>query len=107
MSKENCYEVYVCRVDGEIVYIGSGRHGRHKHCDSGCSHVYELNKIHFLADDAITVIATGPLTSDALAEKIHSLNGGDGFYFYDAAAPIIEKESIDFSKAYVNIGNIR
>ena len=30
--------------------------------------------------------ATGPLTSDALAEKIHALNGGDGFYFYDAAA---------------------
>ncbi len=32
-----------------------------------------------IPDDAITVIATGPLTSDALAEKIHALNGGDGF----------------------------
>ena len=55
MSKENCYEVYICRVDGEIVYIGSGKHGRHKHCDSGCSHVYELNRIHFLANDTIAV----------------------------------------------------
>ncbi|MDR0300505.1 MAG: methylenetetrahydrofolate--tRNA-(uracil(54)-C(5))-methyltransferase (FADH(2)-oxidizing) TrmFO [Streptococcaceae bacterium] len=50
--------------------------------------------------DAITVIATGPLTSDALAEKIHELNGGDGFYFYDAAAPIISAESIDLTKVY-------
>lgn len=51
--------------------------------------------------DAITVIATGPLTSDALAEKIHALNGGEGFYFYDAAAPIIDKASIDMSKVYL------
>lgn len=35
MSKENCYEVCVCKVGGEIVYIGSGRHGRHKHGDVG------------------------------------------------------------------------
>ncbi|MFA9492507.1 methylenetetrahydrofolate--tRNA-(uracil(54)-C(5))-methyltransferase (FADH(2)-oxidizing) TrmFO [Streptococcus sp. E17BB] len=51
--------------------------------------------------DAITVIATGPLTSDSLAEKIHALNGGSGFYFYDAAAPIIDKNSIDMSKVYL------
>ena len=57
MSKENCYEVYICKVDGEIVYIGSGKHGRHKHCTSGCSHVYELNKMHFLAND--TIVVTG------------------------------------------------
>ena len=43
-----------------------------------------------IPDDAITVIASGPLTSDALAEKIHKLNGGDGFYFYDASAPIVD-----------------
>ncbi|HER9716149.1 TPA: methylenetetrahydrofolate--tRNA-(uracil(54)-C(5))-methyltransferase (FADH(2)-oxidizing) TrmFO, partial [Streptococcus pyogenes] len=54
-----------------------------------------------IPDDAITVIATGPLTSDALAEKIHALNGGDGFYFYDAAAPIIDKSTIDMSKVYL------
>ncbi len=39
------------------------------------------DEIKEIPDDAITVIATGPLTSDALAEKIHALNGGDGFYF--------------------------
>ncbi|TWS95577.1 methylenetetrahydrofolate--tRNA-(uracil(54)-C(5))-methyltransferase (FADH(2)-oxidizing) TrmFO [Streptococcus sp. sy018] len=54
-----------------------------------------------LPTDAITVIATGPLTSDRLAEKIHALNGGTGFYFYDAAAPIIDKSSIDMNKVYL------
>ncbi|TWT16692.1 methylenetetrahydrofolate--tRNA-(uracil(54)-C(5))-methyltransferase (FADH(2)-oxidizing) TrmFO [Streptococcus sp. sy010] len=54
-----------------------------------------------LPTDAITVIATGPLTSDRLAKKIHALNGGTGFYFYDAAAPIIDKSSIDMNKVYL------
>lgn len=53
-----------------------------------------------LPEDEITIIATGPLTSDRLATKIHELNGGDGFYFYDAAAPIIDANSIDFNKVY-------
>ena len=47
------------------------------------------------------VVATGPLTSDALAEKIHALNDGDGFYFYDAAAPIVDKATIDMNKVYL------
>lgn len=59
------------------------------------------DEITEIPDDAITVIATGPLTSDALAEKIHAVNGGDGFYFYDAAAPIIDKSTIDMSKVYL------
>ena len=46
------------------------------------------------------IIATGPLTSDALSESIQKLLNEEKFYFYDAAAPIIEKESIDFTKAY-------
>ena len=50
--------------------------------------------------DGPTIIATGPLTSDALAESIHSFLQTDALHFYDAAAPIIEKDSIDFSKAY-------
>lgn len=45
------------------------------------------------------VICTGPLTSDALAEKIRRLCG-EGLSFYDAAAPIVTAESIDFSKAF-------
>ncbi|WP_213496350.1 methylenetetrahydrofolate--tRNA-(uracil(54)-C(5))-methyltransferase (FADH(2)-oxidizing) TrmFO [Lactococcus formosensis] len=51
-------------------------------------------------DEEITIIATGPLTSDALAAKIHEFNGGDGFYFYDAAAPIIDANTIDYDKVY-------
>lgn len=46
------------------------------------------------------IIATGPLTSDLMADAIKKLLHEDTFYFYDAAAPIVEKDSIDFSKAY-------
>lgn len=46
------------------------------------------------------IIATGPLTSDTLAKAVHDFTAEDTFHFYDAAAPIIEKDSIDFSKAY-------
>ena len=47
-----------------------------------------------------TIIASGPLTSDALATAIKEKLGEDYFYFFDAAAPIIAKESIDFAIAY-------
>ena len=46
------------------------------------------------------ILATGPLTSAALAEKIGLLTGEDSLYFYDAAAPIVMAESIDESKAF-------
>jgi methylenetetrahydrofolate--tRNA-(uracil-5-)-methyltransferase len=46
-----------------------------------------------------TVIATGPLTSDALAEKIANLSG-ETLYFYDAASPIIHRDSLDDSTIY-------
>ena len=49
--------------------------------------------------DAITVIATGPLTSDALAEEIKKLTGGF-LSFFDAAAPIISFDSIDMNKCF-------
>jgi len=48
-----------------------------------------------------TIVATGPLTSDALSETLRQMTGQDSFYFYDAAAPIIEKDSIDFDKVYL------
>ncbi|WP_281862829.1 FADH(2)-oxidizing methylenetetrahydrofolate--tRNA-(uracil(54)-C(5))-methyltransferase TrmFO [Planomicrobium okeanokoites] len=51
--------------------------------------------------EGITIIATGPLTSPALAEKIRKLTGEDYLYFYDAAAPIVEKDSIDMDKVYL------
>lgn len=47
-----------------------------------------------------TIIATGPLTGDALAQALATYIGKESLYFYDAIAPIIEKESIDFSKAF-------
>lgn len=46
------------------------------------------------------ILATGPLTSDALSKSIQELLKEEDFHFYDAAAPIIEKDSIDFTKAY-------
>ncbi|MDP4083024.1 MAG: FADH(2)-oxidizing methylenetetrahydrofolate--tRNA-(uracil(54)-C(5))-methyltransferase TrmFO [Bacillota bacterium] len=48
-----------------------------------------------------TVIATGPLTSPALSKQLQELTGEDYLYFYDAAAPIIEKDSIDLEKVYL------
>ncbi|MFD0897269.1 FADH(2)-oxidizing methylenetetrahydrofolate--tRNA-(uracil(54)-C(5))-methyltransferase TrmFO [Loigolactobacillus binensis] len=48
-----------------------------------------------------TVVATGPLTSPALAEQIQALNDSAGLYFYDAAAPILDKNSINFDKVYL------
>lgn len=48
-----------------------------------------------------TVIATGPLTSPALSEQLKALTGEEYLYFYDAAAPILEKDSIDMNKVYL------
>ncbi len=50
--------------------------------------------------DGYTIIASGPLTSDALSNAIKAELGEDYFYFFDAAAPIINKDSINFGKAY-------
>lgn len=50
--------------------------------------------------DEITVVATGPLTSDLLAQRIAELIGGNSLYFYDAAAPIVSFESVDMNKAF-------
>ncbi|MCF8697946.1 FADH(2)-oxidizing methylenetetrahydrofolate--tRNA-(uracil(54)-C(5))-methyltransferase TrmFO [Enterococcus faecium] len=51
--------------------------------------------------EGITVVATGPLTSHPLAESIKAFNGSDGFYFYDVAAPIVDKATIDMDKVYL------
>ncbi|MBP1930779.1 FADH(2)-oxidizing methylenetetrahydrofolate--tRNA-(uracil(54)-C(5))-methyltransferase TrmFO [Ammoniphilus resinae] len=51
--------------------------------------------------DGICVIATGPLTSEALSSQLKSLTGEEYLYFYDAAAPIIEKESINMDKVFL------
>lgn len=51
--------------------------------------------------DGITVIATGPLTSEPLSKAIQAFNGSEGFYFYDAAAPIVDKSTINMDKVYL------
>jgi len=53
-----------------------------------------------LDGDAVTVIATGPLTSDSFAQSIGQLIGEDYLYFYDAIAPIVDVDSIDFDIAF-------
>jgi methylenetetrahydrofolate--tRNA-(uracil-5-)-methyltransferase len=51
--------------------------------------------------EGITVIATGPLTSEPLSKAIQAFNGSEGFYFYDAAAPIGDKSTINMDKVYL------
>lgn len=51
--------------------------------------------------EGMTIIATGPLTSEQLSNKLLALTGEDYLYFYDAAAPIVEKESINMDKVYL------
>ncbi len=53
-----------------------------------------------IPEDEITVVATGPLTSDALAQTIREKIGGNSLSFFDAAAPIVDFESIDMTKAF-------
>ena len=60
----------------------------------------EAQNLEELAKDGIVIIATGPLTSKKLAENIGKLTGQNELYFYDAAAPIVTKESIDFNIAF-------
>ena len=64
------YEVYVCSYKGDVVYVGEGRKGRHHHCNSGTSHVYELNQIHFTeGKDLLKVQVVQECTSKVEAEK--------------------------------------
>lgn len=51
--------------------------------------------------EGITVVASGPLTSPSLSAELKELMGEEYLYFYDAAAPIVEKDSIDMSKVYL------
>lgn len=62
----------------------------------------EGNKIALkdIIDESITIIATGPLTTDELSNEIIKLIGEKELAFYDAAAPIVTKESIDFNIAF-------
>ncbi len=60
----------------------------------------EVTDIEDKTKNGIVIIATGPLTSEGLSKSISKLIGENKLYFYDAAAPIISKDSIDFSIAF-------
>lgn len=53
-----------------------------------------------IPQDGVVVIATGPLTSETLGNKIRELTGETSFYFYDAAAPIVTAESLNYDKVF-------
>jgi methylenetetrahydrofolate--tRNA-(uracil-5-)-methyltransferase len=53
-----------------------------------------------IPDDGIVIVATGPLTSDALAADIARLTGSERLFFYDSISPIVDAESINFSIAF-------
>ena len=60
----------------------------------------EVTSVQEIATEGIVIIATGPLTSNALSKEISRITGEDKLYFYDAAAPIVTRESIDFDIAF-------
>ena len=60
----------------------------------------EITNVEKIAEEGIVIIATGPLTSDELSKQIAKITGVDKLYFFDAAAPIIKKESINFDIAF-------
>ena len=60
----------------------------------------EVTDLKKMAEEGIVIVATGPLTSEKLAKQISEITGEDKLYFYDAAAPIVMKESINFDIAF-------
>lgn len=62
-------------------------------------HREEVTNVDEICD--ITVIATGPLTSDALSQEIARLSGSNHLFFYDSISPIVEADSIDMSRVYM------
>jgi methylenetetrahydrofolate--tRNA-(uracil-5-)-methyltransferase len=57
-------------------------------------------EVSFIPQDGITIIATGPLTSEILSKEIQKVTGTHHLFFYDAISPIVTAESIDFQKAF-------
>lgn len=55
---------------------------------------------HIDAENDFTIVATGPLTSDAFSQEIARLSGNDHLYFYDSISPVVEADSIDLSRVY-------
>lgn len=66
----------------------------------GCENIEVIEAECDSVDDEITVIATGPLSSDKMADCISELVGGKSLYFFDAAAPIVDFYSINMERAF-------
>jgi len=64
-------------------------------------HIRREEVIAIDENNAITIIASGPLTSDALSRDILRLSGSQQLYFYDSISPIVEADSIDMSRVYL------
>jgi len=60
----------------------------------------EITAIPPVDDGSIVIVASGPLTSGSLSESIRQFCGIDNLYFYDAISPIVDAETIDYTKAY-------
>jgi methylenetetrahydrofolate--tRNA-(uracil-5-)-methyltransferase len=58
-------------------------------------------EVTHIDEGQLTIIATGPLTSDALSQEVARLSGASHLYFYDSISPIVEAESIDMAKVYL------
>src|SRR5271165_4979345 len=58
-------------------------------------------EVEQIEEDHITIVATGPLTSDALSREIGRLSGASHLFFYDSISPIVEADSIDMAKVYL------
>jgi methylenetetrahydrofolate--tRNA-(uracil-5-)-methyltransferase len=62
--------------------------------------VVHRGEVERIPDDPVAIVATGPLTSEALAADIARFVGEDHLYFYDAVSPVVEADSIDFERAF-------
>jgi len=58
-------------------------------------------EVTHIDENQITIVATGPLTSDALSQEIGRLSGASHLFFYDSISPIVEADSIDMAKVYL------
>src|SRR5271166_576628 len=58
-------------------------------------------EVAHIDESRLTIIATGPLTSDALSREVARLSGASHLYFYDSISPIVDADSIDMSKVYL------
>ena len=103
-----CDSLFIAAADAHAVPAGGAlavdRDGFAEHLTQAISdhpliHLHR-REITAVPDDRLVIVASGPLTSEALAAEIAKLTGSEHLYFYDAIAPIIEAGSIDREQVY-------